>query len=186
MTKAFRERKPLPPLDPDALRAMALRYVERFATSRGRLERYLNTKLRQRGWHEETPPDVAALVARVADAGYVDDESFAQARAGGMERRGLGARRVRQQLSADGIDADTREQAAAATRAGAAALTLMRRKRLGPFGPPATDPKARQKQMGAMLRGGHDPRLAARLLAARTPADAEEEAERHDEERAGL
>ena len=40
-------RKPPPPLDQPALEAIALRYLERFQTSRARLLRLLNQKIRQ-------------------------------------------------------------------------------------------------------------------------------------------
>lgn len=180
----LRERKPRPPLDPDMLRALALRYVERFATSRVRLERYLSTKVRERGWHDESLPDLAALSARFAELGYVNDQMFATARAGSMSRRGLGARRVRAQLSADGIDETIRTEALAGTEPGQAALTLARRRRLGPFGAGAADPKERQRQIGILLRGGHDPILAGRLLRALTTEEAEEAAAAWDEERA--
>ena len=43
-------RRPVPPLDRAALERLALRYVERFATTRGRLTDYLKRKIRERGW----------------------------------------------------------------------------------------------------------------------------------------
>lgn len=177
------DRPPPPPYDPATLRAAALRYVERFATSQGRLQRFLATKLRQRGWHDATPPDLAALAAEFAERGYVDDAGFAGAKAGGMARRGLGQRRVRAQLSADGIATPLAEAAVATTAGGEAALTLARRKRLGAFGPATTDPRLRQRQMGMMLRGGHDSTLAGRLLRAATEEAAIEIAQTWDEER---
>ena len=51
---------------------MALAYVARFSTSAARLERYLRRKLRERGWDGEGEPQVAALVERYVDLGYVD------------------------------------------------------------------------------------------------------------------
>lgn len=70
-------KRPPPPLDEDALRELALRYVGRFATSRGKLLAYLARKLRERGWGGEAPADPEALVARFAELGYVDDSGFA-------------------------------------------------------------------------------------------------------------
>lgn len=162
-------RKPLPPLDSATLTAIAIRYVERFQTSRARLLRLLQQKLRQRGWQEGLPPpDLPAIADRMVELGYVNDAAFAEARARGLTRRGMGAGRVRSTLSAYGIDADTSASALEGHDALQAAIDFARRKRLGPFGPPLTDPKARNRQMGAMARAGHPQALARAILNART------------------
>jgi hypothetical protein len=49
-----RPRRPLDPLERADLERFALRYVERYATTRGRLADYLKRKIRERGWGEET------------------------------------------------------------------------------------------------------------------------------------
>ena len=46
----LRARKERPPLDHHRLEELALRYVERFATTRAKLRDYLRRKLRERGW----------------------------------------------------------------------------------------------------------------------------------------
>jgi regulatory protein len=75
-----RGSRPLPaPLDASALEALALTYVARFATSTGKLSEYLERKLRERGWAEEAPADVAAVVSTLAERGYVNDAGYAQA-----------------------------------------------------------------------------------------------------------
>src|SRR5688500_2515206 len=104
-----RERKPPRPLDPARLEELALSYVARFATSAGKLEAYLNRKLRERGWEGDGDPDASALIARFVAAGYVDDEAWARSKAGSLLRRGYGARRVSQALGAAGIAEDLRE-----------------------------------------------------------------------------
>jgi len=144
------------PLDASRLEELALAYVARFATSAAKLEAYLARKLRERGWEGEEAPPLAALVARFVVAGYVDDAAFARARSGSLLRRGYGVRRIEQALHAAGIDEDERK----AARAGAAAqreaaLTLARRRGLGPFGKQAPDRARREKQIAAMLRAGH-------------------------------
>ncbi len=155
------------PLDPASLNRLALRYVERFATTRKRLADYLTRKLRERGWSGETPPEPAQLAERLAALGYIDDRAFGEARAGAMSRRGLGARRVAGALRVAGI----REEDAAAIapsiadRAEEAAMTFARRRRLGPFGAPPTDRRAREKQIAAMLRAGHDLATVRQIMA---------------------
>lgn len=154
------------------LRALAVRYVERYQTSCARLERYLARKIRERGWaDEETPADIDELVADMARLGYVDDEAFAQSRARSMARRGLGARRVSATLQEHGISADIRAAILDDHDALQAAMDFARRKRFGPFGPPTDDPRIRQRQLASFARAGHPMEIALRILRA---SDADE------------
>ena len=162
-----RERRPIPPLDAAALERLALRYVERFQTTRGKLVDYLRRKVRERGW-EGAPADPDALAAKMAALGYVDDAAYAAAKAAALTRRGLGAGRVRMALrqakvaEADGEAA----QASAADGAVESALAFARRRRIGPFAAQAADRPQREKQVAAMIRAGHPFALARRIAAA--------------------
>lgn len=157
-------RKTPRPLSEETLRALALRYVERYATSEGKLAAYLARKLRERGWAGERPADVEGIVAGFAALRYVDDRAFGEARARGLERRGYGARRIGQDLRAAGLAEDLSGEITGAVNARGAAMAYARRKRFGPFAREAPDRAARQKQFAAMLRAGHDARIAAEIL----------------------
>ncbi len=164
-------RDGVPPLTAAALRDLALRYVGRFATSEAKLRRYLQRKLFERGWDGDGPPPVDAVVARVAELGYVDDRSFAEGRARSLGGRGYGARRVAADLGAAGIARDLASEVAAAGDAFAAALAFARRRRLGPYGPDGDDPDRRRKAFAAMMRAGHAPGDARRVLAGQVADD---------------
>ncbi|MHA6720856.1 regulatory protein RecX [Sphingomonas sp. RS6] len=167
--------RPRPPLDASELERLALRYVERFATTQARLTAYLSRKLRERGWADTSPPDPAAVAAAMAARGYVDDRAFADARVRAMGRRGLGARRVQLALRHDGIreeDSDAVAEAIA-EQAVASAVAFARRRRFGPFAAAIPDRAQRDKQFAAMLRAGHSPAIARALLAM-SPGDAVE------------
>ncbi len=153
-----RSRKPRPPLDADSLKEMTLAYVARFATSRAKLATYLTRKVRERGWSGAGEPPIAQLVAKAADAGFVDDAAFALAKARSLTARGYGSRRVRQALLAAGIEEADGEAAREHARADAveAALHFARRRRIGPFAPQEPEPKAKEKGLAAMVRAGHD------------------------------
>ncbi len=169
-------KKPAPPLDAEALRALALRYVERFATTRARLGAYLERKLRERGWDASEPPEVEALVERIASAGYIDDAAFADARARSFTRRGLGARRLREQLRYDGVAEPDRVGALDIGEADRieALLAFARRKRIGPWArEAATDPALLNRQVAGLLRAGHAPG-AAWKIARMAPGTSEE------------
>ena len=89
-----RRRRQPRPLDEGGLERIALRYVERYATSRAKLAAYLACKLQERGWNGAGAPQPEPLVAKFAVLGYVDDAAFAATRAAGLTRRGYGVRRV--------------------------------------------------------------------------------------------
>ena len=160
-------RREIPPLDQAALDRLALRYVERFATSRGRLAAYLARKLRERGWAGEVAADPAAVAERMATLGYVDDHGFAEARAASLQRRGLGARRVAADWRAAGIGEEERAALApvVAERGEAAALAFARRRRIGPYASEPADRDGRARQVAAMLRAGHSLDLSRRIVA---------------------
>lgn len=167
------------PLDAARLEELALAYVARFATSAGRLTTYCRRKLRERGHAGREdgvpPPDVAALVARFVDKGFVDDAGFARAKSDGLLRRGYGARRIGEALRADGIAEPLRTELApgeAARREAAAAYA--RRRRFGPFAREPldrADRAAQEKQLAALLRAGHDSAHARLVLAAASPGE---------------
>lgn len=156
-------RKPPPPLTQATLERMALRYVERFATTRAKLLEYLRRKLRERG--VDGPIDPEALADRMVELRYVDDRMFAEARAAAMARRGLGPRRVRDALRHAGVAGDdvvTLDEAIDGD-AEATALAFARRRRIGPFAPEPVERDQRERQIAAMVRAGHAPTLARRI-----------------------
>lgn len=161
-----RRRKPRPPLDAEKLRELALTYVGRFATTRAKLSSYLERKIRERGWSGERPPDLEAVVGRIAELGYVDDAAYALSKARSLSGRGYGARRVRQSLHAAGVG---EEDAGAAhdyaqSDAVESALRFAKRRRIGPYGPGETDRAARERALAAMIRAGHGFALANAIL----------------------
>lgn len=187
-----RPQKKARPLDAARLNEMALAYVARFATSGGRLSAYLKRKIRERGWDDETPPDVAALVEAMVGHGYIDDAGFALARGTGMMRRGFGARRIAETLNRDGIAAPLVAQASGTEHERrVAALAFARRRRLGPFGTGSgemddsrkarLDPATRARQVAAMLRAGHPFATASALIDAADEVAAQEWVDEADE-----
>ena len=175
-------RRKARPLDAARLQELALAYVARFATSAGKLETYLERKLKERGWEGEGRPDVPALVTRYVAAGYVDDEAWARSKSGSLLRRGYGIRRISQELGAAGIAGDLREALRPAeAEQRRAALALARKRSFGPFGTELPDRPRREKQIAAMLRAGHALDSARELVNARSQEAAEEWAAQGDE-----
>jgi regulatory protein len=164
--KTRQERRPRPPLDEAQLRALALFYVGRFATTEMRLTRYLARKIKERGWVDAEPIDLAELVTEFAAMGYVDDIQYAQSKAGSLYRRGYGPMRVKAVLSQAGIAADevSRQSAIDDDAALAAATDFARRKKLGGAIDAPSDRKLHDKAIAKMMRAGHRYDIAKRAL----------------------
>lgn len=182
--KKRREPRKTRPLDETALRDLALSYAARFATTGAKLEAYLARKIRERGVAEDDEGrsaqlDVGALIERLIELGYVDDGAYARARSRDLTARGYGKRRVEQALWAAGVNEEVRgENAPSHAEARRAAILLARKRRFGIFGTklsadlaPDALRAAKEKQVAAMLRAGHD------FADVRFILDASEEAE---------
>lgn len=180
-----------PPLTETALRDLALHYAARFATTGARLEGYLARKLKERGVAEDgavdggsrtVQIDIPALVARLVELGYVDDDAYARARARDLGARGYGGRRVEQVLWAAGVDEGLRQAHAPGEGASRKAAALMaQKKRLGPWGAgrevsgdPLARRKAHEKAVAAMLRAGHQYDHVRFILAASREEDVDQ------------
>lgn len=170
-----RDRRPPPPLDAAALERLALRYVEKFATSRGKLADYLARKLRERGGEGVGEDDIARAVARCVAAGYVDDEAFAEQRAQSLSRRGFGHRRVAMTLTVAGIERHVVEALAPDDdEALAAAERFAKRRRFGRFASEPADRDEQRRQVAAMLRAGHSSSIALRVVGKAAVAERDE------------
>lgn len=152
----------------------ALHYLERYASSAENLRRVLHRKVEKRcRLRGEDPADFALLVeaamARVVEAGLVDDSRYAQGKVASLRRRGGSARLIGAKLAGKGVG---REVIAAALQGdegdeGAAASAYARRRRLGPFRgerDPARDKDLRRKDLAALARAGFGFDVARRVL----------------------
>lgn len=161
---ARRERKPKKPLTAESLNWFALRYVERYATTREKLRQYLKGKLFERGWSGEGTAPIDALVERFTELGYVNDRIYGESKARSLERRGYGARRVDQALTAAGIEPELRDEIREEVDEAEAAVAYARRKRIGPFAAEKPSPELRQKQFASMVRAGHSFEIVKAIL----------------------
>jgi regulatory protein len=183
---AARRARGKPPLTETKLRDLALHYAARFASTASRLEAYLLRKISERGLAEDADGrtvevDVPALVARLVELGYVDDDAYARMRARDLGARGYGGRRVEESLRHAGVGERLRRAHAPGEAAGRRAAAVMaQKKRLGPFGAraegvdPLSQRKAHEKAVAAMLRAGHQYEHVKVILAASRVEDIED------------
>ena len=186
------------PLDEASLRDLGLHYAARYATTGAKLETYLARKIRERGVAEDEDGrvrklDVTGLVSRLIELGYVDDDAYARMRTRDLTARGYGKRRVEQALWAAGVEENVRADHAPSEADGRRAAILLARKRgfgvmghrIDPEAPDDVQRAAKEKQIAAMPRAGHDFEHARFILNAASVADiedwlAEAEAEAED------
>ncbi|MGD8326842.1 MAG: RecX family transcriptional regulator, partial [Sphingomonadales bacterium] len=153
------------PQNQEGWRAVALRYLERFEAPAARVERVLQMRARR---HNALSPEVEADIRAVIDdlcrLKLIDDSRFAEIRSGGLHRRGMGQRAIRQDLAVRGVDEEivtrTVDDSLFARRE--AVIIAARKKRLGPFRSgrslerwESEKEKQFQREMGTLARLGH-------------------------------
>jgi regulatory protein len=172
---------------PKSLENAALYHLARFASSAENLRRVLMRRVERSARVHETDVEegaaaVAEIVARFTASGLIDDAGYAAGRALSLFRRGASRRKIRVFLSQKGVGDEDIEAALAglASESGdpelAAALTLARRRRLGPYGVPGGRDERRRKDLAILARAGFGYQIAQRVIAAKNPAELEEEA----------
>ncbi len=160
-------KKPAKPLSEAKLRALALHYVGRYATTQGKLRQYLGRKIRERGWDGAGSPDLDGLTSDFAARGYVNDAGFAESRAASLTRKGYGPARIRPSLKASGIEDDLARASIDIDVAQQLeiALSFARKRRIGPFFDGEMLPRQRQRAFAAMIRAGHGFEIVSKVLA---------------------
>ena len=164
----------------DELRAAALSYLARYASTQAALARVLDKRIdtwaRKAGSRYEIGEldraTVAAavtaakalareVVAGMTQAGAVDDAAFAEMRASSLRRAGRSHRAVAAALAAKGVDAETardvleNEAIGGQTAELTAAVRLARKRRIGPFrAGERPDPPGRMKELAILARAG--------------------------------
>jgi len=166
---------------PDHLERAALHYLERHASSAANLRRLLLRRVQRSAQIHGTDLDegrrwVDALVDRLCRSGLLDDRAYAEMKVNSLHRRGGSTRRIRQTLSAKGVDADLVDHALAdleqetGARADlAAAVAYARRRRLGPFRPAEARADRRDRDLAALARAGFSHDVARRVIGAEDP-----------------
>ncbi len=166
------EREPKP-LDEAALREAALRHLARYASTSANLVRVLDRRVarwvRAGGSESEAPGlrrAVRTVVARLVEAGVVDDAAFAAARKRRLLRAGKSGRAIGAHLASRGVSpalaaAESRTEEGQALAAAAIAL---RRRRMGPFATGVVGVEARRRALAMLARAGFAQAVAGRAL----------------------
>ena len=130
--------------------------------SRARSEKEIADALRQNAYPEQT---IARVMARMHEAGYLDDEDFAGQWAVSRTSKGLGARRIRMELRQKGVDPETIESAISAVDEEDRMDGAIKAAQKAARGKDLSQVADRQKVLAALARRGYDFTLARAALA---------------------
>ncbi len=163
---------------PKYLENAALYYLSHYATSAENLRRVMMRKVRRSASHHGTDPEVGAalieaMIGRFLGSALLDDGAYAKTRAESLHRRGNSARVIRGKLRQKGVSDDI--IAAAIEALGddledgqdpelAAAVTLAKRRRLGPFAAQKPSQEQREKHLAALARAGFSYDIARHVI----------------------
>jgi regulatory protein len=116
-----------------------------------------------------TQPRAAAdaVIERLVASGLLNDAAYAERRAASLTRAGKSRRAVAFDLATKGVAEETARTAVPqdAETELAAAVALMRKKRMGPYArDEAPDEKTKRRWLGAFARGGFSLSTAQRAL----------------------
>lgn len=155
------------PLEPQALDALALRYLDRFDCSVQKLRSHLQQAIRKRGGDQDAlGRHVDALLERYQASGLLNDARFAENLAVRLKERGGSRRAIVQKLRQRGITSGVADASVSRSPQAEleAAKAFVRRRRLGPHRPEAERQPNRQRDLAALARRGFDHETAIRAL----------------------
>lgn len=165
----------------------ALFYLERFATSRANLKRVMMRRVERSARHHGTDPDEGAqiiedLLDKFERLGLLDDAAYAEMRVRGLRRRGASKRMITAQLRQKGLAGEAIEAALEAHEEESdaenseleAAVTLARKRRLGPFRPAEAGKENREKDLATLARAGFSYDTALAVIDAESVEELEE------------
>ena len=130
---------------------------------RARTKRELRDALRQCAYSDAV---IDRVIARMDEAGYIDDADFASQWAASRTGKGLGTRRIAMELRQKGVDAEHIEQALGQLDEEERMESAVRAAQKAARGRDLASPADRQKVFAALMRRGYDSASAKKAIAA--------------------
>ena len=128
---------------------------------RARTERELVDTLRRNAYPEET---IARVMARLVEAGYIDDAGFSAQWAASRASKGMGSMRIRMELRRKGVCADTIDETLSSLDGDAQMEGAIKMAQKAARGRDLSNPAERQKVLASLARRGYDFFTARRAL----------------------
>lgn len=119
---------------------------------RSRTQQEIADALRKNAYPERT---IARVMARLDEAGYINDTDFAEQWAASRTTKGMGTRRIRMELRQKGVDSEAIDEALSAIDHDDMLSGALKAARKAASGKSLADPKDRQKIFDALARRGY-------------------------------
>lgn len=141
--------------------AFALEKAVALLASRARTEKEIVDALQKNAYPETT---IARVMARLHEAGYINDEDFAAQWAAARTSKGMGIRRIRMELRQKGVDQAQIDQTLTAVDEDEWLSGALKAAQKAARGKKLSSPADRQKIIAALARRGYDFSIARRAL----------------------
>ena len=128
---------------------------------RSRTEKELREALRHNAYPEHT---IERVLARMNEAGYINDSAFAEQWTASRVGKGMGKQRIRMELRKKGVDSSEIDRALASINEDDRSAGALKAARKAASGKNLSDPKDRQKVLAALARRGYDYSAAKEAL----------------------
>lgn len=153
-------------MSPAELHEAALAYLSRRPATVSMMTRVLQRKVMKKGSGLDDAADaIRAVVARLVEAGLVNDTTFATTRAKRLSREGRSSRAIAAHLAQKGVRGEVARSVIDRDGDLDAALVLTKKRRIGAFRrEELLDAVAKQKELGVLARAGFDRSTAERAL----------------------
>ena len=119
---------------------------------RPRTQQEIADALRKNAYPERT---IARVMARLDEAGYINDSDFAEQWAASRTNKGMGSRRIRMELRRKGVGSEAIDEALSAIDEDDLLSGALKAARKAASGKDLFDPKDRQKILAALARRGY-------------------------------
>lgn len=175
------------PITPQSLRNAALRYIDRFATSRDNLRSVLMRRVHTSNYHHDTDIDEGAvwieeLLDKLEKSQVINDQLYAEMRAGTLHRKGTSVRVISMKLKEKGLSEDNIQKALDALRLENqsenlerdSAIAHAKRRRMGPWRVEGKREEMRDKDLARLARAGFSYDLAREIIEASSVQELED------------
>jgi len=166
------------PPTPEHLAKAALHYLSRYAASEAALRRVLENRIRRaamrsrefadnKAGQENLHHSIEGIIERHRKSGALNDKIYAETKINSLRRAGRSANAIRQKLGHAGVDKGVIDAVFEEGEDDAeikAALSLARRKKLGPFRKTPKEPALYRKDLAALARAGFSLAIAKEVL----------------------
>ena len=141
--------------------AFALEKAISLLAARARTEKEIVDALQKNAYPESI---IAKVMARLHEAGYIDDAQFAEQWTASRTTKGLGSRRIRMELRQKGVDAQQIDLALSSMDDDAVMDSAFKAAQKASRGKDLSSPADRQKILAALARRGFDFSLAKKAI----------------------